>query len=186
MIEIGRYDNQDLDGLVDDIFVFNRALSNHHVNAIRNLRLSKLDYSPRDAAALFDLFSRNASGAVGAINWSPASGLVATTPGAVVEAAGTYTLVLEDGGNGMRSGAGAASGDFRITSILVTNVGGARNVTLRWTSQPGRTYAVEAAPNLTDWLEVTDGIPSGGAETSFTDTSPGLANQAARYYRVRQ
>ncbi|MFN0128960.1 MAG: LamG-like jellyroll fold domain-containing protein [Verrucomicrobiales bacterium] len=182
-IEIGRYDNQDLDGVVDDIFVFGGALSAHQVNAIRNLRLSTLDYSPREAATLFDLFSRNASGPVGAFTWSPASGLAATTPGAVVEAGGTYTLVLDNGGNGMKSG---PSGDFKITSVLVTNVDGARRVTLRWTSQTGRTYAVDAAPNLNDWLEITDGIPSGGTETSFTDMSPGLASQAIRYYRVRQ
>ena len=38
-IEIGRYDNQDLDAVVDDIFVFSGELSIHQVNAIRNLSL---------------------------------------------------------------------------------------------------------------------------------------------------
>ena len=40
VLEIGRYDNQDLDAIVDDIFVFEGALTDHQVNAIRNLRLS--------------------------------------------------------------------------------------------------------------------------------------------------
>ena len=73
-IEIGRYDNQDLDAVVDDIFVFSGELSAHQVNAIRNLRLSDLDYSPAQAAELFTLFDDNDAGEIAGITWSPLSG----------------------------------------------------------------------------------------------------------------
>jgi len=51
-IEIGRYDNQDLDALVDDAFVFDSELNAHQANAIRNLRLSSADLSVAAAADL--------------------------------------------------------------------------------------------------------------------------------------
>jgi len=102
VIEIGRYDNQDLDALVDDIFVWDSELNAHEVNAIRNLRLSSLDLSPRDAAELFALHDASASGPVGGLSWSPASGLDATNPGAVLElGGGEFGLVLADDGSGL-------------------------------------------------------------------------------------
>ena len=101
-IEIGRYDNQDLDAVVDDIFVFSGELSVHQVNAIRNLRLSGLDYSPAQAAELFTLFDDDDAGEIAGITWSPVSGLDPENPGALSglgdEGIG---LVLDDLGNGM-------------------------------------------------------------------------------------
>ena len=101
-IEIGRYDNQDLDAVVDDIFVFSGELSVYQVNAIRNLRLSGLDYSPAQAAELFTLFDDDDAGEIAGITWSPVSGLDPENPGALSglgdEGIG---LVLDDLGNGM-------------------------------------------------------------------------------------
>ena len=104
-IELGRYDNQDLDGLVDDIFVFEGELDPHQVNAIRNLRLSTLDYSPADAAEIFDLFDARGAGIVQGISWEPTGGLTASVPGRLTDlGGGNYTLVLADNGDGMATG----------------------------------------------------------------------------------
>ncbi len=101
-IEIGRYDNQDFDGRVDDIFVFGDALNSHQVNAIRNLRLSGLDYSPSLANGLFNLFASGGSGTVGGAGWFPTSGLDTTNPGAVFDlGGGQYAVLLDGSGNGL-------------------------------------------------------------------------------------
>ena len=101
-IEIGRYDNQDLDAVVDDIFVFSGELSAHQVNAIRNLRLSDLDYSPAQAAELFTLFDDNDAGEIAGITWSPVSGLDPENPGVLSDLGDEgISLVLDDLGNGM-------------------------------------------------------------------------------------
>jgi hypothetical protein len=101
-IEIGRYDNQDFDGQVDDIFVFGDALNSHQVNAIRNLRLSDLDYSPSLANGLFNLFASGGSGTVGGATWSATSGLDTTNPGAVFDlGGGQYAVLLDGSGNGL-------------------------------------------------------------------------------------
>lgn len=101
-IELGRYDNQDLNAVVDDIFVFDDALSDHQVNAIRNLRLSSLDYSPSDAAGLFALFDTAGTGLVNGLTWGPISGLDANVPGRLNDlGGGQYTLVLADSGDGV-------------------------------------------------------------------------------------
>lgn len=100
-IEIGRYDNQDLNAIVDDIFVFGDELSVFEANAIRNLRLS-LDLSPEDADVLFDMFDAGAGGAAGGLNWSLTSGLDSTNPGGVLDlGGGRYGLVLDSAGNGL-------------------------------------------------------------------------------------
>ena len=102
-IEIGRYDNQELNGLVDDMFVFGDALNAHEVNAIRNLRLAALDFSPQLANDLFNLFDTSGSGAVGGLNWSPTSGLSAANPGEVFDqGGGQWAVVLDDLGNGLQ------------------------------------------------------------------------------------
>ena len=83
-VEIGRYDNQDLDAKVDDAMFWNEALTVHEANAVRNLRLAPgLDYSPLDAEALFGLFDAG-SGTVdiGGMTWSITSGL-SGSPGRV-------------------------------------------------------------------------------------------------------
>jgi len=100
-IEIGRYDNQDLNALVDDVFVFGDELTSHQANAIRNLRLS-LNLSPAEADALFDMFDASSEGSVGGLDWSLTSGLDATNPGGVLDlGGGQYGLVLDDAGNGL-------------------------------------------------------------------------------------
>ncbi|MDA0812374.1 MAG: hypothetical protein O3C21_08325 [Verrucomicrobia bacterium] len=182
-IEVGRYDNQDLDGMVDDIFVFGGELTPHQANAIRNLRLSPLDYSPAEAAQVFELFSNDASGVVGAYGWNPVSGLDATAPGAVIDLGGAFAVVLDKGGNGMLTGSARI---FQIKAIEITSTATTRSVTLTWNSQNNRVYALEAAADLDAWLELDDGIDSEGSETSYTETSAALLGETVRYYRVRE
>lgn len=102
VLEIGRYDNQDLDAKVDDFFIFSSALTNHQVNAIRNLRLSTLDYDVLDATTLLDFFN-DGSGFVdiNGFRWSLASNL-AGSPGELSgDAANGFSLLLADNGNGL-------------------------------------------------------------------------------------
>ncbi|MGK0185479.1 MAG: hypothetical protein ACI9R3_001257 [Verrucomicrobiales bacterium] len=181
-IELGRYDNQDLDGMVDDIFVFGAELTPYQVNAIRNLRLSPADYSPALSSQLFELFANEASGTVGDFGWNPVSGLDATEPGAVIDTGSGLAVVLDGGGNGMMSGSARI---FQIKSIEVASDGATRSITLTWNSQDNRSYALDASPTLGDWLEVDDGIESGGSETTYTETSAALLDENVRYYRVR-
>ena len=101
VIEIGRYDNQDFDGLVDDIFVFGEELGPFQVNAIRNLRLNG-DLTPLEANQLFEMFDGSSSGSVGGLDWSLTSGLDATNPGEVLSSGGALTVVLDADGNGLR------------------------------------------------------------------------------------
>ena len=59
------------------------------------------------------------------------------------------------------------------------------NVTLTWTSRPGVTYAVDASPDMQiGWIELDDGVESGGEETSFVHTPE--AGTTTLYYRVRR
>lgn len=136
VIEVGRYDNQDLDALVDDLFVFNGALTVHEVNAIRNLRLSGLDLSPLDAAALFALYRAGNSGEAGGINWSPVAGLDNTNPGQVFDAGGNVSVVLDGVGNGMR-----ASSRLRMNIIREAN----GTLTIDWDSQTGKLYNLRSS-----------------------------------------
>lgn len=136
VIELGRYDNQDLDALVDDIFVFQGALNDFEVNAIRNLRLSAADLSPADAAALFLLFSSGQSGEAGGLNWSPVEGLDATNPGEVFDNGGTFSVVLDEFGNGMRSGGSALFLDVTLAED------GSLNLT--WEAQVGKLYNIRS------------------------------------------
>lgn len=96
-LEVGTYDNQFLDGQTDDIFIFQDALNIDQANAIRNLRLSGLDYSPADADALFDLFEAGSGDAnIDGLIWENASGLDTGTPGLVTDNGdGTWSLVLD-------------------------------------------------------------------------------------------
>jgi len=62
-------------------------------------------------------------------------------------------------------------------------------VTLTWTSQPGKGYTLESTTTLGSWpVELNDNIPSGGATTTFTHnlaTYPG-GIPAALFYRARE
>ncbi len=179
-IEIGRYDNQDLDGVVDDIVVFSGALSAHQANAIRNLRLSVHDYSPQQAAEVFDLFSAESGGTVGGFTWTPVSGLDPSEPGAVEAVGAGFTLVLDDTGNGMMS---SAADRFEITSITRDSL---TSATIVWETKPSVFYAVEVSQNLIDWEILAEGIQPEDAPLSYTDTSAEIATQPVRYYRVRE
>ena len=95
-IEIGRYDNQDLDALVDDFMVWSVALTPDEANAIRNLRLNPtLDYSPADAELLFHLFDAGTGEVeIDGLIWSNTSGL-AGTPGQLSPDGSGFNLVLD-------------------------------------------------------------------------------------------
>ena len=178
-IEIGRYDNQDLDGIVDDIFVFGSELSPHQANAIRNLRLSELDYSPLDAARVFELFESDSAGDVNGVTWSPLGGLATDNSGEVVNLGGLFTVVLDDAGNGMSSGHPVT---FSITRVERTNDG----LELDFNSRSGRLYAVDVSIDLQLWLEVDDGVLATGTSTTFTVTDQALLSQRILYCRVKE
>lgn len=179
-IEIGRYDNQDLNGVVDDIFVYRGELSDHQVNAIRNLRLSAIDHSPVEAVQLFELFGSGESGTVGLFTWTPVAGLAATPPGAVVEAGQGFTVVLDDDGNGMMS---SAAPRFLISSITRDDVS---SVTLTWNSNTNKLYAVDASNDLTTWDTLVELLQPTGEEMRYVDMLGEIATDLQRYYRVRE
>ena len=109
-IEIGRYDNQDLDALVDDAFVFQDALNADQVNAIRNLRLaSGLDYNVLEATTLLNLFQAGSGTAtINGTTWTN-SAVTPGSPGQLTDlGGGMYELVLNRQGLGLvgRSAAG--------------------------------------------------------------------------------
>ena len=86
------------------MFVFADELTADEVNAIRNLRLGTLDYSPLQADSLFDLFDGTTTGpiVVGTQLWSTTTGL-SGSPGELFDlGSGAYNLVLDSGsGNGL-------------------------------------------------------------------------------------
>ena len=179
-IELGRYDNQDLDAVVDDIFVFQGELTVYQANAVRNLRLSAIDYSPLEAAQLFDLFSAESSGTVGAFSWTPVEGLSIEPPGAVREAGTGFTVVLDELGNGMMS---SAAPRFLISSISRDAL---TSATITWSTRSDVFYAVEMSRDLVSWEVLEEGIEPAEAELSYTDTAAAIATDPVRYYRVRE
>ena len=64
---------------------------------------------------------------------------------------------------------------------------GDKSVTLTWKSRPGKNYLLEASSLLTEnsWIELSDGIESGGDTTSYLDDV--IAPQEdSQYYRIRE
>jgi hypothetical protein len=59
----------------------------------------------------------------------------------------------------------------------------ANNIQLTWPSRAGQSFTIENSGNLTDWLEVADGVPSGGDTTTYTVED---APDADQYYRARR
>jgi hypothetical protein len=161
VIEIGRYDNQDLDGIVDDVFVFDSVLTSHEANAIRNLRLSALDLSPLDAAAIFELFRAGASGAAGGVGWSPVSGLDPTNPGEVFASGGNVSVVLDDDGNGMRASS-------RIRMGITREADG--SLTIDWDSKDGKLYNLRSEANPA--ADVPTNWPIFGGHEDIAATPP--------------
>lgn len=69
---------------------------------------------------------------------------------------------------------------FRISTVTRNAETGA--VTLTWESEPGAVYSVQASDSASSWTEVQGNIPSAGASTTFTESSPPAG--ARRFYRV--
>jgi hypothetical protein len=72
---------------------------------------------------------------------------------------------------------------LQIKDILLQENG---NVTIKWFSRANRSYRIEASSNLVDWLELTDGHPSQGDLTEFTELGQDINGAATRYYRVTE
>ena len=72
---------------------------------------------------------------------------------------------------------------FQITGTEVAENG---DVTITWDSRAGRSYTIEASGDLEVWLELTDGHPSQGDSTSFTEDNGEIGDATVRYYRVRE
>jgi hypothetical protein len=76
------------------------------------------------------------------------------------------------------------SAPFAIVSVTRDSMSGA--ITLTWSSEPGKSYAVSQSESLAtaSWSDIPGTIASGGATTSVTFTPP--AGQLVRYYRIKQ
>lgn len=73
---------------------------------------------------------------------------------------------------------------LQISTAAVSDDGA---VTLTWDSRPGRSFTIEASNDLQAWEELTDGYPSQGEVTQFTE--PGVAVEGGtrhRYYRIKE
>ena len=84
--------------------------------------------------------------------------------------------------NGVLAFTGGSGPIFQVTTIQrdpTTN-----HVTLTFTSRVGATYLLERASDLANWVELADGIPSEGEETTFTDDTV-EADAKVYYYRFR-
>jgi hypothetical protein len=70
-------------------------------------------------------------------------------------------------------------GGTQITGVTWT----AGAATITWASEPGATYTIQSSETLLpdSWTNLKSGHPSGGATTSYTDTT---ATPAYRFYRV--
>ena len=70
---------------------------------------------------------------------------------------------------------------FAIVDVAVDLPG--KSVTIKWPSTDGSTYIVESSEDLQKWLELADGLPADGEETSFTDDTL-TGGETQLYYRV--
>ena len=86
--------------------------------------------------------------------------------------------------NGALAFSGGSLPLFQINSIQLNPDD--RHVTLTFTSRTGGSYILERTGDLSsgDWVELADGIPSGGDETSFTDDTV-EADARVYYYRIK-
>ncbi|MES2708979.1 MAG: LamG-like jellyroll fold domain-containing protein [Verrucomicrobiota bacterium] len=76
------------------------------------------------------------------------------------------------------------AGSFDFTAFSRTSDGA--SVSLTWSSQANRTYALDYSTDLKLWLGVSGAIPSGGTTTTFVDTVFPPLNRSRLYYRVRR
>ncbi len=99
----GRNGGGEYVGMLDDIGIWNTALSLAEGQAIYNLAMEPgLAYGAGNAQALFDLFAAGGGATdIGGDNWVNTSGLTGS-PGDVVHVHGArYALVLDSAGNGV-------------------------------------------------------------------------------------
>lgn len=68
---------------------------------------------------------------------------------------------------------------FQILEVART----ANSASIVWNSREGATFVVEKSTDLVNFEELTDGLPSGGESTSYTDEA---AVEKAAFYRVRE
>ena len=94
---------------------------------------------------------------------------------------------LSHGGAGdiVFGGPGGRSLPFQITDFVVSEKEGNTEVELQWSSKSGKSYTVESAEDVQEWIELADGIESGGATTSYTQPNAQTAT-GALYFRVRE
>lgn len=100
----------------------------------------------------------------------------------------TWVLIGDAGGLPLVDpGTPAPGEDFRITSVART--ADPASVTLTFSADPARTYAVEYSLNLTTWQDTGAPVqPEGGAVPATVTiplTAPPLLNAPAVYLRVR-
>ena len=72
---------------------------------------------------------------------------------------------------------------LQISDVVVQEDG---KVTLRWNSRADRSYIIEASLDLQTWWELTDGHPSQGETTEFTENANEVGGATVRYYRVTE
>ena len=63
---------------------------------------------------------------------------------------------------------------------------GSGDVTIQWNSRPGRFYSIDTSSDMNTWIESTDGYPSQGENTQFTERGVNAGDGPRRYYRVRR
>jgi len=80
------------------------------------------------------------------------------------------------------NGASGNSIPFQILSVVRDSP---TTAMVTWQSRQGASYTVEFATDLQEWIEVTDGVESGGETTTFEDDTL-LESDEERYYRVRE
>jgi hypothetical protein len=86
---------------------------------------------------------------------------------------------------------GAPSPDkpFQILTLVHDPDATDPTVTLRWSSKPSASYAVDFSLDLETWTEINDSVPSGGEETEFVHhflpSNAELVAAPMLYYRVR-
>ena len=96
---------RNMDGLVDDVALFDETLGLTQIRSIRNLALdSTLNYHASNAQALFDVFDGSQSSVViGGLTWSVAAdGTLTGSEGDVVDlGGGDFALILNSAGGGV-------------------------------------------------------------------------------------
>lgn len=108
----------------------------------------------------------------------------------IADSTGVLEIVIDQTVAGQHAGVagvvvleGGAGAPFEFTAIEydATN----RNVSLTWSSSPGRSYIVDKSTDFETWLEINDNVQSQGDLTTFVDDEI-AAEDTIRYYRVHE